>query len=265
MRVICLVPSLTETLLECGVSVVGRTRFCIHPGHRVADIEVVGGTKDIDWTRCSALGPDLVVLDREENTREMADSCPFPWTAVQITAVEDVGPELRNLAARVESDELLQLATDWDRVSGSSDLPFSGWHSIPGAQAYLPGSSNGISRLEYVIWRKPWMAIGPGTFILSILQRVGFGEYLRPVKPVQPVEEVPPPAGRYRELIEADMNRSDTFYLFSSEPYPFAEKRELLESMGVAGAIVDGERYSWYGVRSYRFLEALTGERPLTA
>ena len=256
MRVISLVPSLTESLVECGVDVVGRTRFCIHPADKVAGILVVGGTKEVDWAACSVLRPDLVVLDREENTREMAAACPFPWTAVHITAVEDVGPEMRSLARRVESDELQRLAEDWIKVADRSALPFPGWHRIPGAQTYLSGvggvadeddvgDTKDISRLEYVIWRKPWMVIGPGTFIYSMLQKVGFSECLQPH------------LSRYVEMAEAAMDRSDTFYLFSSEPYPFAKKEKLLGSLGVAGAVVDGELYSWYGLRSYRFLEGI--------
>ncbi|MCP4204419.1 MAG: Fe3+-siderophores ABC transporter protein [bacterium] len=246
MRVISLVPSLTESLLECGVDVVGRTRFCVHPADRVAGIPVVGGTKEVDWAACQALRPDLVVLDREENTREMADSCPWPWTAVHITAVENVGTELSGLARRVGSDALLQLAGDWSRVADRGALAFPGWRQIPGAETYLSASTEAISRLEYVIWRKPWRVIGPGTFIHSMLRKVGLGDYL------------PSHESRYPEMLEAAMNRSDTFYLYSSEPYPFADKEELLGSSGIAGAIVDGELYSWYGVRSYRFLEALS-------
>lgn len=246
MRVICLVPSLTESLLECGVNVVGRTRFCIYPAGRVADIQVVGGTKEVDWVACSALAPDLIVLDREENTREMADSCPFPWTAVHITAVENVGPELRDLAREVASDELQQLAEDWIRVADLGALPFPGWHRIPGAETYLSGGTEAVSRLEYVIWRKPWMVIGPDTFVYSMLRKVGLGDYL------------PQHGSRYPEMPEVAMNRSDTFYLFASEPFPFARNEELLGSSGIAGAIVDGELYSWYGLRSCRFLEALS-------
>ena len=267
MRVICLVPSLTESLVECGVNAVGRTRFCIHPADKVAGIQVVGGTKEVDWAACSALRPDLVVLDREENTREMAAACPFPWTAVHITAVEDVGPEMKSLARKVESDKLQRLAEDWIKLADRSALPFPGWHRIPGAQTYLlrvggvggvgdegdVGDTRDLSRLEYVIWRKPWMVIGPGTFIYSMLQKVGFSEFLQPVHPH---------SSRYMETAGVAMNRSDTFYLFSSEPYPFAKKEKLLGSLGVAGAVVDGELYSWYGLRSYRFLGgAMIGSR----
>jgi hypothetical protein len=250
MRVVSLVPSLTEALLESGVEVVGRTRFCVHPAEAVAGIPIVGGTKDADWAECAALRPDLVVMDREENTREMADACPLPWTAVHITSVESVGPELERLAREVSSCRLEELAAGWREVAEREALLLPGWSEIPGAWSYLPGEPDrpdgkNFSRLEYVIWRKPWMAIGPGTFIHSMLGRVGFGE----VRSKH--------ASRYQELSEADMNRRDTFYLFSSEPYPFAEKKKLLTAMGVAGAIVDGESYSWYGPRSYRFLEEL--------
>jgi len=249
MRVISLVPSLTETLVECRVEVVGRTRFCAHPAERVAAIPVVGGTKEVDWAACAALDPDLIVMDREENTREMAAACPLPWTAVHITAVESVGPELRGLAGKVSSATLASHADDWSRLGRRGPRPFPGWDQIPDALGYLRGAGGrrGFSRLEYVIWRKPWMVIGPGTFISSMLRRVGFGEFL------------PRQESRYQEVPEAAMRREDTFYLFSSEPFPFAEKDGLLSGLGVAGAIVDGESYSWYGLRSYRFLERALG------
>ncbi|SVA87197.1 uncharacterized protein METZ01_LOCUS140051, partial [marine metagenome] len=63
VKVVSLVPSLTETLLACGVEVVGRTRYCIHPAETVRDISVVGGTKGVNWQRVSELSPDLVIMD----------------------------------------------------------------------------------------------------------------------------------------------------------------------------------------------------------
>ncbi|WP_428610259.1 helical backbone metal receptor, partial [Sedimenticola sp.] len=76
MRVVSLIPSITESLIDCHVNLVGRSRFCIHPVPQVGHIPVVGGTKQVDWQAMACLAPDLVVLDREENTREMAESCP---------------------------------------------------------------------------------------------------------------------------------------------------------------------------------------------
>jgi hypothetical protein len=49
MRVVSFVPSWTETLLECGVNVVGRTRYCIHPTEKIQNIAIIGGTKDAKW------------------------------------------------------------------------------------------------------------------------------------------------------------------------------------------------------------------------
>ena len=66
---ISMVPSWTETLISCGVEVVGRTRYCIHPTPVVKDIAVVGGTKNIDWKKVREIDADLLILDQEENPR----------------------------------------------------------------------------------------------------------------------------------------------------------------------------------------------------
>ena len=66
---------------------------------------------------------------------------------------------------------------------------------------------------------------------------------------------IPPHEQPYAEIIEADMQRQDTFYLFSSEPFPFARHLDELTGMGISGAVVDGEFYSWFGSRSYRMLK----------
>ena len=49
---------------------------------------VVGGTKEIHWERCAKLKPDLVVFDKEENNKEMADSCPFPFHATHVSSIQ---------------------------------------------------------------------------------------------------------------------------------------------------------------------------------
>ena len=69
MRVVSLVPSVTETLLAWGVEPVAVTRFCEQPALRA-----VGGTKDPDIGAIVALAPDLVVVNDEENRREDAEA-----------------------------------------------------------------------------------------------------------------------------------------------------------------------------------------------
>lgn len=242
MRVISLVPSLTETLIACDVEVVGRTRFCIHPEETVQSIPVVGGTKGVNWNTCAALEPDLVILDQEENTREMADTCPFPWLSTHITSVNNVGEELDKLAGELDNDELINHAKGWKVIAQTEDMDFPGWENLPGVMSTLTPVHPAIDRAEYIIWRKPWMGIGPDTFIHSVLVKIGIGDFL-------PAHDAP-----YPELADEDMYRNDTCYLFSSEPFPFARYENELRSSGQMGMIVDGEFFSWFGIRSYRLL-----------
>ncbi len=248
MRVICLVPSLTETLIECGVNVVGRTRFCIHPKDEIENIVKVGGTKGVSWQRCAQLNPDIVVFDREENIKSMAEECPYEWAATHITSVNNVGDELIKLAQILHSDALNKLGQDWNSLATLPDRQFTTWNDVPGALTYLDNLQTDYKRLEYIIWREPWMAVGADTFITSMLQKLGFGTYLA---------EHP---SAYPELSDQDMSRDDTFYLFSSEPYPFGKHQKQLIEENFNGAIVDGEVYSWFGIRSYKSLASYLHE-----
>lgn len=242
MRVISLVPSLTETLLDSGVEVVGRTRFCIHPDRMVQSIPVVGGTKEVNWDTCADLHPDLIVMDREENTLQMAKSCPFPWHATHIVSIESVGDELGSLARRIESIELATLSEKWNELSDSPEARFSDWPQLPGFKQLIGSGEGDFKKIEYVIWKNPWMAVSRNTFIGSVLTKVGLGEWL-------PDHNKP-----YPKLDADAIPASDTFYLFSTEPYPFERYVGELESLGFNGALIDGELYSWFGSRSYRLL-----------
>ena len=244
MRVISLVPSLTETLLDCGVDVVGRTRFCIHPKPLVANIPAVGGTKAVDWQRCASLEPDLIVMDREENTLEMAESCPFDWLATHITSVENVGDELKRLAVALQNESLDARGNQWRELAALPPVTLDGLHDLPGQQALIGESDGSYKRVEYMIWRDPWMAVGHQTFIGSVLAKIGLGHLI-------PDHAVP-----YPTLNADQIPDPDTFYLFSTEPFPFDRYEVELAESGFNGAVVDGEFYSWFGSRSFRLLSA---------
>jgi hypothetical protein len=81
MRIVSLCPSLTELVFDLGLgaSLVGVTKFCVHPADGVRDIEKVGGTKTPTTSRIVELEPDLVLLNEEENRRE--DATRPPWSA----------------------------------------------------------------------------------------------------------------------------------------------------------------------------------------
>ena len=64
VRVVSLVPSITETLFALGLDdeIVGVTKFCIAPEEKVAGLLKVGGTKNPDLRMMVELAPDLVVV-----------------------------------------------------------------------------------------------------------------------------------------------------------------------------------------------------------
>ena len=144
IRVVSLVPSVTETLLAWGIEPVACTRFCEQP-----DLENVGGTKDPDLVGIEALAPDLVVFDREENRLEDYQelvSRNLKVESLHVTSVSDVDTELGRLASIV--------GAQW---SYSLDAP----RKSRGLRAFVP------------IWRRPWMTVTTGTYGVSLLNHLG--------------------------------------------------------------------------------------------
>jgi iron complex transport system substrate-binding protein len=244
MRVVSLVPSWTETLLACGVNVVARTRFCVHPRELVGAIPAVGGTKDLDTARLLATKPDLVLLDKEEN---------LPWMANQglrvhcthIQSADDVPRELDTLAGILGNDRLRAQASEWREVLTRGGYPREKVSELPGVLEWLKAPETEPEQIVYLIWRGPWMAVSRDTFVGSILTQVGYGG------------RIPRFSEKYPKVDLGNFDPAKTLLLFSSEPYPFGMKTQELLSLGFAAALVDGEAYSWFGSRSLKFLQSL--------
>jgi hypothetical protein len=251
LRVVSLVPSWTETLISAGVNVVGRTRFCIHPRSQVTSIPIVGGTKNIDGEKLAAVRPDLVVLDRDENPRSLTDHLTAPWIATHITSVSDVARELRALHDRIGASTLRALAERWDRtcaqLKGRSAPP--NLSALPGIVGWIRKPGPLVDRFLYLIWKDPWRAAGTDTFIGSVFELLGFAPRIA-------LREA-----RYPEIDLADFDSDRTLLLFSSEPYPFHPEKDRIREMPFASALVDGEAYSWFGIRALRFLEGCVAGR----
>lgn len=248
MRVVCMVPSWTETLLACGINVVGRTRYCIHPANEVAGIPVVGGTKDVQWEKVAKLAPDFVIFDKEENTREMADSCPYPYLATHVESVQDMPRALRLLAQLLNSSALIALAARFQRILTT---PAAITPSALPLLAHKDAASSSILREErpwlYLIWRKPYMSIGRHTFIYSVFAHLGFAHKLLAFEP------------NYPELSMADITELNPILLCSTEPYPFAKQLDSTQQeLQQPAVLIDGEPLCWYGIRCLRYLERLT-------
>lgn len=260
MKVVSLVPSWTETLLECGADVVGRTRFCIHPEARVKPIASVGGTKNLNLDVLRKLSPDLVVLDREENTKEMAEALEgFSIHVTHVRRIEDCAREAKlfadEFARNGESEvaaQFIKLSSRWKRVSETRSVTLAP-REWPGVLEWIGEVPEAAKSICYLIWRDPWMAVSEDTFIASVLGKVG----VSPTRVLEPKR----PASRYPDIASLGELPKDTVLLFSSEPFPFAKKKSEIAALEFPKAIVDGEVFSWFGVRSLGFIERSLGIR----
>lgn len=230
-RLVSLCPSITETLHALGVwsAVVGRTQYCVHPEGLVEAVPHVGGTKQPDLDRILSLAPDLVLLNEEENRREDAE------------ALQAAGVPVASYFPR----DLVETAAYLEALGRDVGAPEEGARlaaRLSEALAAPRPKLNGL-RHVYLIWRKPWMAVGPDTFISRLLAAAGFENLLGEGE-------------RYPELTAEDLAALDPdVVLLSSEPYPFAarHRQELSQATGLPEerlVLVDGQLLSWHGVRT---------------
>lgn len=217
MRVVSLVPSLTETLRAWGLTPVACTRFCEQP-----ELPHVGGTKDPDVDAIAELAPDLVVVNDEENRREDHDAlvaAGLDVHVVRIGSVADVAPALAELRVRLA-------------------LP-------PADPGPLPPPEPVHTTAFVPIWRRPWMSIGGDTYGSSVLAHLGIGNVFAGG------ERYP-----VTDLDEARRRRPDVV-LAPSEPYPFGERhRAELEAVAPV-TFVDGQDLFWWGARTPAALRRL--------
>lgn len=242
MRVVSMVPSWTETLLQAGVQVVGRTRYCIHPPKLITNIPIVGGTKDVSWDLVVDLKPDVVLLDQEENPLDMAEECPLPYIATHVHSLESLQTELVRLGEKFENPKLIELSVQCLDIL-EAPVPTWNMQKIPGFIEWVRPPSKPFDKIVYLIWKKPWMTVNRGTYIVSVLEKLGAHIVEFPEDEKYPVIELE----EYK----------DAFFLFSSEPFPFHKKINELKELGIEGAIVDGESFSWFGARSIQFLSEI--------
>jgi ABC-type Fe3+-hydroxamate transport system substrate-binding protein len=234
-RIVSLVPSLTETLIDLGLEkrIVGRTRFCIHPSEAVRNIDRIGGTKDFSVERILKLKPDLIIGSQEENHKDGIEALqaqlPVWLSTIDSvdTALEHIG-HLGKVTGTAEEADLLTQAID------------KAWKGIP--------RSPSSKRVAYFIWKNPWMIAGKGTYIDSVLERLGWTNV---------TEQVRYPEIRMQELAKDPPE----LFLFSSEPFPFKKEHWSAWRAAFPKAhfrLVNGEDFSWYGSRMLEAAERLS-------
>lgn len=235
MRLVSLCPSLTETVfaLGRGGDLVGVTEWCVHPAPGVAVIEKVGGTKNPRIGRIVELEPDLVLMNAEENRFEDAEALTAAgvrWHSSLPRTPREVGEQVLALGGelgRIEAARVLARAIE-ERVE----------------QLERRRQATAAQRFAYLIWRKPWMAVGRETYIDALLT-LGGG-----------VNVLGDRAERYPVTTGAELSAADPERVFlATEPLAFTEghAEELAGESGLPRErfrIVDGELLSWHGART---------------
>jgi ABC-type Fe3+-hydroxamate transport system substrate-binding protein len=245
LRIVSLVPSLTELVCELGLApyLVGRTGFCIHPQELVRSIPKVGGTKDINLQKIRALAPTHVILNRDENRLEDATALkafvPNVVITHPLTATD-------NLALYAQFGEVFSCQEKAQKLAEQFSAELAA-----NRNAHWPTLA-----VLYLIWRKPWMTVSPPTYIASMLAEVG----LRVVGPWQ--EGAAENEKRYPELSESQaVACNPKAILFSSEPYSFTPADFVATTQwappSVPRLMVDGEMLSWYGPKAIAGLRYL--------
>jgi len=224
-RIVSIVPSQTELLFYLGLKnqIVGRTRFCIHPKNEVKQVKSVGGTKTLNLETLAKLKPNLIIANKEENSKEQIE-----WLRERF---------------QVYTSDILNLEHAWQMIADIGVITNTQIESknvldkIKLSFATLPKYTGSVA---YFIWNNPLMVAANGTFINDLLQSIG-------------LRNVFENAERYPQTTKDELIERKPDYVFlSSEPYPFKQKhidelQALLPNAQVL--LVDGEMFSWYGSR----------------
>ncbi len=224
-RVISLVPSLTETLFDLGLeaSIVGRTKFCIHPKPQIETVPVVGGTKKVRFEKIRALKPNLIIANKEENTKRDIEQLLTEYSIYisDIRSFEDLKKFIHDMASIFEVQSIANKMLD--KIEQYPDFE-------PAVK----------KKVVYIIWQKPIMTVGNDTFIHFMLNKSGFRNAFEQKM-------------RYPIITKEDIIKADPDCIFlSSEPFPFTEKHvRKFERVfpNIQIKMVDGEMFSWYGTR----------------
>jgi ABC-type Fe3+-hydroxamate transport system substrate-binding protein len=148
MRIVSLVPSLTELVCELGLAgqLVGRTGFCIHPRAVLRDVPKVGGTKTVKLDAVRALAPTHVILNMDENRRETAEA--LAQFVPRLVITHPLGP-LDNLALYRRFGEEFGRAREAEALCARFQ------------QAYDAACGQRFAErtVLYLIWKDPWLTV----------------------------------------------------------------------------------------------------------
>jgi len=142
-RIISLVPSQTELLIDLGLEdkIVGITKFCVHPKHLRKTKKIVGGTKKVSFEKIETLEPDIILCNKEENTKELVEKLIFQCENTSLKICTSIQEQVANFKTFIKNKPQKEVL--------------------------------------YFIWKKPWMSVGNDTFIHHLLDINGFSNSLK--------------------------------------------------------------------------------------
>ena len=231
IRIISLVPSQTELLVDLGLesSIVGITKFCVHPTHLKQTKTVVGGTKNIHLEKIKQLQPDIILCNKEENTREIVDQCE----QIATTHVSEIYNIQDSIDLIKTYGELLSCRTEASQIIQQINFNLNNFNVFIADKESI--------KVAYFIWRNPWMVAANNTFINYLLELNKFDNIYKDKERYPEVE-----------IRKIRLEGNPDLVLLSSEPYPFKEEHALEFDKYTHHAktiFVDGEMFSWYGSR----------------
>lgn len=272
-RVVSLVPSMTESLCELGMSdaLVGITDYCIHPKEALVDKTRVGGVKNARLEDILALKPDLVLANYEENSKELIEALNRSGVPTWVTLPKTVNQavdDLYRLAGLFRDEKALlklrtlSIALDWTRqvFSEAASLRYF-------CPVWQDKSEDGK------VW---WVTFNEDTYINDLLKTFKGDNIFSARKRRYPLmadlglamqedeegRDVRFPRVTTEEVIAADPE----LILLPDEPYLFGEDDQefickLLASVGAVknGRVyrVDGSLLTWHGTRLGKALSEL--------
>lgn len=163
-HIVSLAPSVTEVLFAVGAGgkVAGDTVYCDWPP-AARTLPHVGGPITPNAEKILALRPDLIILADQTLPRAQADALAARWrTPVYVTAAATYGGVEKNIA-------------DLGALAGSPKATADTLARMRTAQAAVGRAVSGRPRprVFVVVWDKPLMTAGGGSFIGDLIRLAG--------------------------------------------------------------------------------------------
>ena len=162
-RIVSLAPNITEIVYALGEGdrLAGDTDFCDYPAE-AARKPRVGGPVNPNLEQIAALTPDLVLATKSINRPETVDALARIGLPVYVTdphSVDQMIASVENIGNVLHAEKkAAPLANDLRARLASLDMRLAG---------VAP------SRVLFVIWTSPLMAVGKNTFLADALRHAG--------------------------------------------------------------------------------------------